>query len=371
MTDKKLYVFTIIHIRNLSYFLQNSGGEEIMGYCFMGIEKVKTKGAMTRKYNHNYRIEPTHNVILENAHLNDELIPMHGKTYNEKKKKKMKALGYGQEQENGQTKQIRKNAVLGLEVLLTFSREDFENVDIEKWKKDNVKWLRETFNANPEKYGDNVISAQFHGDEVGNVHIHAFIIPIDDKGKLNASYYINGRKQLSMLQSSYGKVMQENHNLKRGLKGSQASHNDIKHFYASLNQKVEMEPPQYKDNESLEDYYKRVKESYRVLNEQILALELKYQRKYDEFKTLNINEAIEYERLKEERKTYDKILDKFGSLDFAWNRLETISDLNEGLKNYPDREYAKKAQKMIKTLISYQESEARDIQIDDKEDHQI
>ena len=237
--------------------------------------------------------------------------------------------------------------------------------------KDNVKWLRETFNANPEKYGDNVISAQFHGDEVGNVHIHAFIIPIDDKGKLNASYYINGRKQLSMLQSSYGKVMQENHNLKRGLKGSQASHNDIKHFYASLNQKVEMEPPQYKDNESLEDYYKRVKESYRVLNEQILALELKYQRKYDEFKTLNINEAIEYERLKEERKTYDKILDKFGSLDFAWNRLETISDLNEGLKNYPDREYAKKAQKMIKTLISYQESEARDIQIDDKEDHQI
>jgi len=52
---------------------------------------------------------------------------------------------------------------LGFEVVTTFSREKLNDVDIQKWKEDNVKWLKEAFNANSEKYGDNPESMQKAG----------------------------------------------------------------------------------------------------------------------------------------------------------------------------------------------------------------
>jgi len=327
-----------------------------MGYCFMTIEKVKTKGTMTRKYEHNYRIEPVPNADPNKSHLNDELVPLNGKTYIEAFEHRIKGLDY-YKMENGDGEKInhiRKNAVLGIEVVLTFSREEFQNVNIEQWKKDNVEWLRKTFNANPKKYGDNVLSAQFHGDENGNVHIHAFIVPIDDKGKLNASYYLDGRQKMITMQNSYGEAMKKHH-LERGLKGSVSKHQTIRHFYASLNQAVGKEAVKPEKNESIDHYYERVKEQFLMLNEKYLALELKYKRKYEEFVTLDLNEKLEYQKIKEEIEQYRNVLEKFGTLKFAQNRLQTILNLNEGLKNYPDRDYAKKAQQMIKTILSYQE----------------
>ena len=80
----------------------------------------------------------------------------------------MKELGYGT------SKKIRSNAVLGFEVVTTFSREDADHMDCNKWKENNTKWLTETFNIDPEKYGNNVLSVVYHGDEPGNVHCHAF-----------------------------------------------------------------------------------------------------------------------------------------------------------------------------------------------------
>lgn len=37
--------------------------------------------------------------------------------------------------------------------------------------------------------------------------------------------------------------------------------------------------------------------------------------------------------------------------------METIYNLNSGLNNYPDREYANKAKEMIQTLIAYESEE--------------
>lgn len=335
-----------------------------MGYCFMSIEKIKSKGTMERKYEHNYRTGYVPNADPEKTHLNDELVKLNGKTYSEAFDERIDSLDYYKESSDKKAPKIRKDAIRALEIVLTFSREDLDNINIEEWKKNNVEWLRQTFNANPDKYGDNVLSVQYHGDEAGNVHIHAFVVPIDDKGKLNASYYIDGRQKMIELQNSYGKTMKEKHGLNRGLQGSFAKHQDIRHFYASLNAEIKKEVPKPEKNESIEDYSNRIQEEFRILNERYLALELKYQRKYDEFKTMSINEKIELAKAKEELEQYQGIIDKFGSLEFAKNRLETILSLNTGIRDYPDRDYAMKANEMIKTILEFEENKIHDKDIE-------
>lgn len=154
-----------------------------MGYCFMTIEKIKTPADFTRKYEHNYRKEPVPNADELSLSNNEELVKLNGKTYLDAFHEKIEKSDYY----NGENKRkVRADAVLGMEVITTFSREDRENIDIEQWKKDNVRWLEDTFNRRADKYGNNVISVVYHGDEAGNVHCHAIVIPMTENGSLSA-----------------------------------------------------------------------------------------------------------------------------------------------------------------------------------------
>ena len=242
-----------------------------MGYCFMTLEKIKNFNQMAGKYSHNYRKIDVLNADPDKAHLNEELISLEGKTYKEAFEERLKGLGYGTD------KKIRSNAVYAFEVVTTFSREDKEHVDLEKWKKDNVAWLKKEFNANPD-YGENVLSVVYHGDEAGNVHCHAIVVPIDDKGNLNARYYVRSRQKMIELQDSYGKLMKSEHNLNRGIKNSKARHQDIKRYYTSLNATLQRDLPKPKENEKLEDYQQRIQELYKDANLKAMALEDKYSR---------------------------------------------------------------------------------------------
>ena len=60
---------------------------------------------------------------------------------------------------------------------------------------------------------------------------------------------------MSEHQTTYAKYMQS-FGLKRGLKGSQARHKDIKRFYAELNQAINRVPEQL-PGESFEKYMER------------------------------------------------------------------------------------------------------------------
>lgn len=160
-----------------------------MGYCFMGLDKLKSIVELTKSYRHNYRLQPVPNADILVATNNKELVELHGKTYQEAFEKKIKGSDYYYDGEIKKRK-YRKDAVRAFEVVTTFSREERDNIDIEKWQRDNVAWLQKTFNRRPDKYGDNVVSVVYHGDEAGNVHCHALIIPIDEKGALNAKGYI-------------------------------------------------------------------------------------------------------------------------------------------------------------------------------------
>lgn len=342
-----------------------------MGYCFMTIEKVKDKGSLTKKYNHNYRKGEVNNADPNLAEQNEELVKLdpdadyteHTRTYVDAFNDKMKAL-------ESTNPKLRKNAVLALEVVTTFSREDVEHVDIEKWKKDQVEWLRKTFNPNQEQYGDNVISVMFHGDEAGNVHCHSIVIPIDDKGKLNCSYFLDGRTKLIEMQDSYGQMMMQNHQLKRGLKGTVAKHEDIKRFYAQANQALAQEGPAVgKVNgrkETADEYKLRSDEVIKDLNLQILGLQKKLERQEVERKTMDMAEKINFYKKKKEFEEEVAAVESVKDLEVMKAKSQTMDMLNEGMRNYPDKKKAKEIFKGMQEILEFEKERQEKIKIEKK-----
>lgn len=301
-----------------------------MGYSFMTLEKVKNMNQIIGKYKHNYREIDVLNADPTKKALNEELVGLDGKTYKEAFEERMASLGYGKD------KRIRSNAVYGFEVVTTFSREEAEHMDFDKWKENNVKWLRQAFNANPEKYGDNVLSVVYHADEPGNVHCHAFIVPIDDKGNLNSRYYVQSRQKMIELQNSYGNLMKKEHNLERGIPHSKASHQDIKRYYTALNMTVARELPDVKEHESAMEYRKRVNELYKDVCLKIMGLEDQNRRlKLSQEQTVkNAVSAVKkemYETYQEKSEHMDELEREFGSFTEVKEKCENYDNLIRGI----------------------------------------
>ena len=324
----------------------------------MTIEKVKDKGSLTRKYQHNYRTGNVPNADPALLHKNDELVRLNGQTYVEKFDEVMNRL-------KEQNPKIRKNAVLALEIVTTFSREDIETVDVEKWKTDQVKWLRENFNPNPEEFGDNVISVMFHGDEAGNVHCHSVIIPIDDKGKLNASYFLDGRAAMIKLQDSYGKLMEERHKLQRGLRGSQAKHEDIKRFYAAQNQALAQEGPEIRKiggrKETVEEYKERCDEVIKDLHLKMLAMQKNHERQVAEARTLNLSEKLDFYNKKKKLEKETGLIEGVENLSEVINKSNVMEELFEGLQHYPDKKKAKMVNDAIIEIVEFERNRQEEI----------
>jgi hypothetical protein len=133
---------------------------------------------------------------------------------------------------------IRKNAVLAVEFLLTASpgyfRPDdpsragyYEPKHLEDFQQSACEWL-----AN--RYGDRIVRAELHLDE-STPHIHAYMVPLDERGKLNCRALLGGsRYRLSELQDDFADAM-ATLGLERGIKGSKAKHTEISKYYAAVN----------------------------------------------------------------------------------------------------------------------------------------
>lgn len=254
-----------------------------MGYCFMSIDKLHSLGELTAKYNHNYRKIEVENADPSLSKNNQELVklPVSKATgeqlgYAEAFRQRLTALPYYKNHA------IRKGGVFAYEIVMTYSRD--ENLDIDSWKKKNVTWLQNTFNKSPDGKS-NVLSVVFHADEPGNVHCHAIVVPIDERGRLNASRFTDGWKAMTDLQNSYAEEMRE-FGLQRGLQGGQARHKDIKKYYADLNNAKHV--PEPKQNETADMYRDRILED-------LETLQLASKRKRD------LEEAAHKKKLAEER----------------------------------------------------------------------
>ncbi|AFZ33600.1 plasmid recombination protein (plasmid) [Gloeocapsa sp. PCC 7428] len=132
---------------------------------------------------------------------------------------------------------IRKNAVLAVEFLLTASPEYFrpdhpglagyyEQKRLEDFQHHACAWLLN-------RYGERIVRAELHLDE-STPHIHAYLVPLDEKGKLNCRALLGGsRYRLSELQDDFATAMAPL-GLERGIKGSRAKHTEISKYYAAI-----------------------------------------------------------------------------------------------------------------------------------------
>lgn len=231
-----------------------------MAFAIIGVKKIKSLKNMNAAFIHNHHLYvPTH-TDPSLSFLNEELIPTCIKPYDELFADKINSLQYYQNHD------IRSNAVMALEILTTFSHEAMDFIDIEKWKNDNVCWIRNYFNRNTKLYGDNVISAAFHADET-TPHIHFIVIPIDERGHLNANGYLGGPHIMRKLQSDYSKYMDDLYGLKRGVMYSSGKREDIRKFYGAMNSAYEeYHAPEIIPGESLEQYKERVEQLIKTMN---------------------------------------------------------------------------------------------------------
>lgn len=202
----------------------------------MHIEKYKTHVSMTKSYNHNYRqltsrtvredgVDNFANIDFNRIALNKELID----TYS----RKDYALTFDEKFANMEyykTNTLRKDAVRGLEVMLTMSPEMAEKINVNDWAKANVEWLQNTFGV------DNVESAMLHLDE-STPHIHGFVLPIV-AGRFCADKILGDRTKLIKLQNSYAKAM-EPFGLDRGIAGTHAKHKKVSKMHGELNASIE------------------------------------------------------------------------------------------------------------------------------------
>lgn len=140
----------------------------------------------------------------------------------------------------------RKDGVLAVEHLATYSPEGLasfhkesqdgkparlvaDKAELDRWNAfvtNTREWLCE-------RYGEkNLVNFTVHMDEK-SPHIHAIVVPIDQKGKLNCKSYLGGREKMKEMQDSFAQA-HKGLDLQRGIKGSKAHHQEVKQFYTQV-----------------------------------------------------------------------------------------------------------------------------------------
>lgn len=131
----------------------------------------------------------------------------------------------------------RSNSVLSVEVLMTTSPQWWDTATPEQqeaWVEQSRAWLIEEWGA------ENVIHLELHRDEK-TPHLTGLILPLDERGALNAREWIGGRSSrkepgssaLSGHQTRYAAAV-EDLGLRRGIMGSTARHRTIREHYKAL-----------------------------------------------------------------------------------------------------------------------------------------
>lgn len=271
-------------------------------YCVCTTEKTKTKVQMSGKFKHNLRLHDVQNADPEKRYLNEVLVgddnlkDVFNISVQEAQKRNRRHdyktyVDYADETkwmvENATGRKVRKDAVLQVEVVLTYSSAAADGIPIDEWKKANVQWLKDYFGE------DNVISAVLHRDEA-TPHIHAMVTPIDrDSGepKFNAKKWLGGRALMSQMQTSYAQAM-EQFGLRRGEENSRATHQDLQTFYRALNNVVRQKLPtrdQFIDDHS---YQQAIDDIYKETVVRMFALEQAIKRLEAVDKTRESNTSI-------------------------------------------------------------------------------
>lgn len=195
-------------------------------YAIIRKRKHKSIASIKTRENHTYRREETPNADPAKLHKNKLLYGVEG---------------YGTEIENQlknyeqSGKNIRTNAVLSIEYLLTASPEFFHEGTKNERDERLKKWCDAQIDFVKKEHGaKNIACMYLHLDEK-TPHIEVFVVPIDPRGKLNCKHFLGARNALSVLQTRYA-AHNKDFGLQRGAKGSRATHQQVKKFYEQIQQ---------------------------------------------------------------------------------------------------------------------------------------
>ncbi|ENW85307.1 hypothetical protein F908_00070, partial [Acinetobacter sp. NIPH 284] len=171
-----------------------------MSFAIYRTAKLKSFGEIGGSLSHTYRTRPTPNADESRIHLNEHSLETYNSCFAAIK--------------NSIPEKRRKNAVLCIEHLITTSP-DWNGWGTEKEK----EFFKKSLEFLNKKYGkENVIACSIHRDET-TPHLIVYVVPIDEKGGLNAKKWLGGRAKLSQTQTDFANEV-KNLGLERGLENS-------------------------------------------------------------------------------------------------------------------------------------------------------
>tara|TARA_R110000751_G_scaffold6113_1_gene26626 strand:+ start:3456 stop:4352 length:897 start_codon:yes stop_codon:yes gene_type:complete len=186
-----------------------------MNYAILRTAKLKTMGNIGGSLAHNYR-------TIETPNTDPNLTPKNHHTVATPEAVK-------QAIQDRLPEKRRSDAVLCIEYLITASPE------WEGWgKSQETEFFKRASLWLIDKHGqENIAGMSIHQD-ISTPHLVAYVVPIDQKGKLNCKDFLGGRAKLSKMQTDFANTVADL-GLTRGKEGSKAKHTSIKEYYHDIN----------------------------------------------------------------------------------------------------------------------------------------
>lgn len=355
-------------------------------YARISRDKIKSVKELGSRYKHNERIFDVQNADMDSS-ANVEMIDTYGHDYNYLLKKTLRDLkAKGVKQRKIRTKG-KYSQVLAYEYIFGFSREAKERIDVNQWAKDTLAFIDKEVNPQDHKIRfntsegektetvQNIKHAVLHMDE-DTPHLHVFVIPIDETGRLHAKSY-DGRGFLKDLHTKYAEEVGKKYGLERGREGSVGKREDIAKYYQLLEEAVDMK---------LRDPYpKETLEEYRAYAENELQKEKAHHRN----DIVKMQSALVTART-ETRNRYKEKNSKMKEAADKWMEVEqTLSEscpslgeitpesveklgadaerIKKAEENYPDRNSVEQMQKIRQNMLIWQEEREKAMEKEEKE----
>lgn len=185
-------------------------------FAILRTAKLKSFGNVGGSLSHTYRTRETENADPSRSDENEHSHNSPGEV--------MQAL------RDRLPEKRRKDAVIGLEYFVGASPEWFEG----KTRDQQNAYLLGALDWLQKRHGkENVVGWSIHRDE-SSPHLVTYVVPMSERGTLNAKQWTGGAAALSKMQTDFAKDVGARNDLQRGIEGSKAHHQTIKSFYAQI-----------------------------------------------------------------------------------------------------------------------------------------
>lgn len=161
-------------------------------------EKIRDRAGLRARDSHNRRLKPVPNAEASRTRLNRNLRPDLPAEVLASFDARYAALGQPR---------LRKNGVLGLEYVLTFSPAAAESIDPDQWATECLRFIETRHGA------ANILSAHLHRDEK-TPHVHIVAMP-EFAGTLAVGPFMGNRSALVRLQNDFHKHVSSKFELAR------------------------------------------------------------------------------------------------------------------------------------------------------------